>query len=195
MGAQVRNILAVEAFGTVNIEKVHNRVDAGVVFETQHVTQFVYSGAVHFIATHCCRRSRTHGDLPVKVGPPGELGPCDHTAIQNVGAAIDDPYGASAEVAFFMKVRDEYGIPKTERLPKCIRPRLVGIDLDADISENRPSHVIVLGARFIGAGPVRLRLFLCASRNLRSEAEPYCEDASDKCFALAQTTPPRLQPA
>jgi hypothetical protein len=73
-----------------------------------------------------------------------------------------------------MEVRDEHGIPKTERLPKSIRPRLVGIDLDADISENRPSHVIVFGARFIGASPVGLRHFLCASRNLRSKAEPYC---------------------
>ena len=152
--AQVRNIFTVKNFCTVDIEKVHDRSAAGIVFETQYVTQFVYSGSVYFSAAHCFRRFRTHSDLAAKIVPSDQLRPCDDTVIQNVGAAIDDPYGASAETGFFMEVRDEHGIPKTERSPKSIRPSIRGVDLDADVFEHRPCQIIVFGARCIGAGPV-----------------------------------------
>src|SRR5271169_5827769 len=92
------------------------------------------------------------------------------TVVHNVGPAIDDPYSASAQIGFFMEVRDEHRIPKTEHSPKSNRPRPRGIDFDADLPENRPSQISVFGARFIGAGPVGLRLIGSASRNLRRAA-------------------------
>jgi hypothetical protein len=101
----------------------------------------------------------------VRIVPPDELRPRNDTVAHNVGAAIDDPYSASVQIGFFMGVRDEHRIPKTERFPKSNRPRPRRIDLDADPPKTRPSQISVFGARFIGAGPVGLRLFGSASRN------------------------------
>jgi len=187
---QIQNIFTVEGFGTADIEEVHNRPAAGIVFQTEHVAEFVYGGTVQFSAAQLLLRSRTHSDLPVKIVPPRELRPRDDTVIQNVGVAIDDSYGASVEVGFFMEVRDEHAIPKTERSPKSIRPRFGGVDLDADISQHIPSQIFVVGARFIRAGPVGLRLFLCARRNPRGASEPHGYGTGKKLFAFAQAAPP-----
>jgi hypothetical protein len=69
MRSQIRNILTVETFGAVEIEKVQNRVDVGIVFETRMWPRLVYGGAIHFSAVHVFRRPRIHGDLPLKIGP------------------------------------------------------------------------------------------------------------------------------
>jgi hypothetical protein len=44
--AEVQNVLAIENFGAVDIEKVHDRPAVRIVFETEHVTEFVYGGGI-----------------------------------------------------------------------------------------------------------------------------------------------------
>src|SRR5271165_431354 len=136
------------------------------------MTEFMHGNAVHFRAAQFFRRSWAHGDLPAKIGPLGDLGPSHDRSIQNAGAAIDDPYGASFEVGLLMEIRGQHGVPETERPPKRIRPGLGHVDPHADIAEDRLSQIVKFRARRFGAGPVRSPLFLGGGWNRRSTTEP-----------------------
>jgi hypothetical protein len=118
MCAQVSNVLAIENFGAVNIKKIHNRVPAGIVFETQHVAEFVHRGGIQLRATHFISRSLAYGDLPAKVGPLDDLRSSHGRVIQNIGPTSDNPYSASAEVIVFIEVHGKRGVPEPERPAK-----------------------------------------------------------------------------
>lgn len=177
MFAQLEKIIAVQNFFAGNIEKVHNRVDVGVVLQTEHVTEFVHGDAVQFRAAHSFRSYRVHSNLPPKVGPIGDLRPRYDNLAQDIGAAIDNLHGTRVETGLFMEVCFKHGIPETESPPKCSRPGPGRIDLDADIPQNCVPQIVIFCAGCIGARPVRTWLLLRASGNLRSATEPCREDA------------------
>jgi hypothetical protein len=97
----------------------------------------VYGDGIHLSTAHFYRRSGIHGDLPLKIGPFGNLRPSHDRPIQNVGTAIDNPYAAGVEVSLFMEVHGKHGIPEPECPPETIRPGPVYIDPDANTSKQR----------------------------------------------------------
>ena len=127
--AQLQQIPAIENFTSIDIKKVHHRVDVRVVLETQHVTEFMHRNAVNVRPIQLLRRCRAHADLPAKIGPGGDLRASYHGMIQKAGAAINDPYAATPQVRFFMEVCQQHAVPKSQRPPESIRPRFGRVDL------------------------------------------------------------------
>src|SRR5215831_13761804 len=146
------------------------------MFETQDVTKLVYGRRVDFSAVHPLRSRRADRDLPSKFGAVGELGPSSDRTTKNGGAAVDNSHTTGLEVGFFMKVRDQHRIPEAERSAEPVRPRLGGVDLDADSPHKWLSQIVKFRARRIRTRPVRLRLFPLTNGTCRDTTQPHCYD-------------------
>ncbi len=164
MCAQFQDVFPVETFGAINVKKVHDGSAVRIVFETQHVTQFVYGGGVDGGAIHFFCRTRIHRNLPAKIYPAGELRAGYHGVIQNVRTTADNPDTASVKARFFMEVDHQHGTPELEGPAKRICPSSIHVDLDANVPKNPAAQIIVLRAWRIGAVPVRGQVFLRLSR-------------------------------
>ena len=103
--AKVRDISTVENFAALDIEKVHDRVDVRIVFETQHVTNFVNGSGIDFSTVHPLRCYAADSNLSAKIGTIRHLRTSRNRLIQDARVAIDNSDAAKAEVGFFVQVR------------------------------------------------------------------------------------------
>lgn len=174
MFAKFLEVLAVENLGAIHIEKKHDRAAVRVVFETQQVTEFMHGRGVDFSAAHLFPRCTADGDLPSKIRAIGELGPSRNRAAQHAGTAVNNSHSAGAEIVFFMEVCGQHGIPKTERPPESLRPWLISVDLDPNISNGWLSQIIELRTRRIRTCPVRFRPLFLTKGNWRGTTGPRC---------------------
>jgi len=88
--AQVQDILAIKNVRAVDVEKEHDGMVVCTMFKAQHMTDFVHSRGVDFIAVHILGHHLANSDLSLEISPIRDLRPSCNRMTQNVWGSIND---------------------------------------------------------------------------------------------------------